>query len=88
MILFVFEGEKREKVIFNTIKQIFFKKTQTFVYCYCCNIYSLYQEMKTLDVFGDAADILHFLKKEIIVFYITIIQQIFLKSIFFLTMML
>ena len=63
MILFVFEGEKREKVIFNTIKQIFFKKTQTFVYCYCSNIYSLYQEMKTLDVFGDAADIFTLLKK-------------------------
>ena len=31
MILFVFEGQKREKVIFNTIKLLFFKKTQTFV---------------------------------------------------------
>ena len=62
MILFVFEGAKREKTIFNTIKQLYFKEAQTFVYSYCSNIYSLYQDMKSLDVFGDSADIVSLLK--------------------------
>lgn len=47
MILFVFEGEKSEPKIFETIKTLFFeKRNESIVCCYNSNIYSLYNTIK------------------------------------------
>lgn len=65
MILFIFEGKKLEPKIFETIKYLFFKKDCIHV-SYCSNIFSLYQDMKKLDIFNtmetDYVDILTVLK--------------------------
>ena len=67
MILLVFEGKEREPRIYKTIRELFFKDIvmdDIFV-SYCNNIYSLYRQMKALDVFsGEEADIVRLLKKE------------------------
>ncbi len=54
MILCIFEGGKREPRIFQTIKDLFFPKSKdTFICTYNSNIYSLYKNLKNLDIFGD-----------------------------------
>jgi hypothetical protein len=46
MILFVFEGKKREPSFFKTMKLLFFPQKSDFIVCsYCNNIYSLYQKL-------------------------------------------
>ena len=43
MILFVFEGARREPMLFESIKYLFFEKeTDTIVYSFGNNIYNLY----------------------------------------------
>lgn len=47
MILFVFEGEKREPAIFATMERLFFPERKSHIYCsYGNNIYSLYRKLK------------------------------------------
>lgn len=54
MILFVFEGERREPIIFTTINFLYFQhKEQSIVCSFGNNIYKLYSEMKALDGDGD-----------------------------------
>lgn len=65
MILFIFEGEKREIQIHKTIQYLYFTEnmTETRIVSYCSNIYALYKEMKQLDSFnGMGADIVEILK--------------------------
>lgn len=67
MILFVFEGKKRENQLYNTIRELFFKDIvlDDVVFSYCSNIYSLYNQMKELDVFEqNDSDIIRLLKNE------------------------
>lgn len=67
MILFVFEGMRREPQLYNTIRELFFKDIvlDDVVFSYCSNIYSLYSQMKSLDVFGqNDSDIIRLLKME------------------------
>ena len=46
MILFVFEGAKRERDIFRTMEELFFQKSLDKIVCsYCDNIYHLYSQI-------------------------------------------
>lgn len=52
MILFVFEGQKREPDLYKTIKTLFLSKEPKDILCtYKSNIYSLYSKLKDLDIF-------------------------------------
>lgn len=54
MILFVFEGQRSEPKLFETLKELFFpKRVDQFVCTYNSNIYSLYSHLAELDVFQD-----------------------------------
>lgn len=54
MILFVFEGARREVEIFNVLKRLFWGSETVIVSVYDCSIDALYQEMIKI---GDDADI-------------------------------
>lgn len=58
MILFVFEGEKREPELFRAIEKLFFKDSQHIVCSFGNNIYELYQRLKDLDYSGDVVSVL------------------------------
>ena len=58
MILFVFEGEKREPALFKAIERLFFKDSQHIVCSFGNNIYELYQRLKALDDSGDIVSVL------------------------------
>ena len=58
MILFVFEGSRREPEIFKTLDYLFFSKDETILCSFGNNIYELYREMKELDGAGDLVSIL------------------------------
>ena len=58
MILFVFEGTRREPDIFRTLEYLFFPKGQTIVCSFENNIYELYRQLKALDGGGDIVSIL------------------------------
>ncbi len=61
MILFVFEGEKREPALYETIKRLYFPGKDDNIICsFGNNIYELYKEMRSL---GDSADIVDVMKK-------------------------
>lgn len=58
MILFVFEGAKREPLLFESIKYLFFpKETDTIVCSFGNNIYNLYKQIQELGT-GDIVSIL------------------------------
>ena len=65
MILFIFEGGRREPALYKTMKYLFLSNflQNDIIVSYCNNIYSLYQKMRELDVFGGAADIVSVLKQ-------------------------
>lgn len=58
MILFVFEGEKREPALFKAIERLFFKDGQHIVCSFGNNIYELYQRLTALDDSGDIVSVL------------------------------
>lgn len=58
MILFVFEGKRREPDIFRTLEYLFFPKGQTIVCSFGNNIYELYRQLKALDGAGDVVSLL------------------------------
>lgn len=58
MILFVFEGEKREPALFKAIERLFFKDGQHIVCSFGNNIYELYQRLAALDDSGDIVSVL------------------------------
>ena len=65
MILFVFEGEKQEPRVFQTIKYLFFNHLpeKDIQVSYCSNIHSLYDEMEKMNIFDeDVADIVTLLR--------------------------
>lgn len=54
MILFIFEGERREPKLYNTIRQLFLPQDISDILCtYKSNIYSLYSRLKGYDVFDE-----------------------------------
>ncbi len=56
MILFIFEGDRREPRLFQAIRQIFLpKETESIVCTYGCNIYRLYSQINAIDAFEDIA---------------------------------
>ena len=61
MILFVFEGKKREPDIFKTLEFLFFPKGQTIVCSFGNNIYELYRQLEKL---GSAGDIVSLLREQ------------------------
>lgn len=58
MILFVFEGRKREPDIFRTLEYLFFPKGQNIVCSFGNNLYELYRRMKELEGNGDIVSLL------------------------------
>lgn len=58
MILFVFEGKRREPDIFKTLEYLFFPKGQTIVCSFGNNIYELYRQLQALGGGGDIVSIL------------------------------
>ena len=58
MILFVFEGKKREPEIFKTLEYLYFPKGQTIVCSFGNNIYELYRQLETLHGAGDIVSLL------------------------------
>lgn len=61
MILFVFEGERREPMLFKSIELLFFPSNEENIVCsFGNNIYELYRQMHSL---GDGADIVGVLKE-------------------------
>lgn len=58
MILFVFEGRKREPNLFRAIECLFFKDRQHIVCSFDNNIYELYRKLKEFDDSGDIVSIL------------------------------
>lgn len=58
MILFVFEGRKREPNLFRAIECLFFKGRQHIVCSFDNNIYELYRKLKEFDDSGDIVSIL------------------------------
>ena len=58
MILFVFEGKRREPDIFKTLEHLYFPKGQAIVCSFGNNIYELYRQLKALDGAGDLVSLL------------------------------
>lgn len=58
MILFVFEGAKREPDLFRAIETLFFKDKQNIVCSFGNNIYELYNELQSFEGDGDIVSIL------------------------------
>ena len=58
MILFVFEGKKREPELFRTMEKLFFQDRQNIVCSFGNNIYELYRQLKALDDAGDIVSLL------------------------------
>ena len=59
MILFVFEGSKREPDLFRTIQRLYFPNKEEQIICsYNNNIYQLYKDLQEYDGDGDIVTIL------------------------------
>lgn len=58
MILFVFEGAKREPDMFRAIETLFFQDKQNIVCSFGNNIYELYNELQSFEGDGDVVSIL------------------------------
>lgn len=67
MILFVFEGERQEPRIFQTIEYLFFRRLpeKEIHVAYCSHIISLFNKMQQLDAFGGSSDIVQVLKEDV-----------------------
>ena len=64
MILFVFEGKRREPDIFKTLEYLFFPKGQTIICSYGNNIYELYRQLTELGESGDIVSLLRDLNRD------------------------
>ena len=59
MILFVFEGVKREPDLFRTIQRLYFSNREEQIVCsYNNNIYQLYKDLQEYDGDGDIVSLL------------------------------
>lgn len=63
MILFVFEGKKRETDIFKTLEYLYFQKGQAIVCSFGNNIYELYRQLIELEEAGDLVSLLREMNK-------------------------
>lgn len=64
MILFVFEGEKREPDLFRTLQRLFFPRDNESIVCsFGNNIYELYQELEN---YGEDGDIVAIMKERLV----------------------
>lgn len=59
MILFVFEGSKREPALFRTIEHLYFRGSDSIICSYENNIYNLFKEMSESEFQMDIASLLH-----------------------------
>lgn len=72
MILFIFEGEKREPKILETIKTLFFPEDseETIIVSYCNNIYHLYSKLAEANTFNnneiDIESVIQFLREDLL----------------------
>ncbi len=58
MILFIFEGNKREPQLFSSMQKLFFPKGNEAIICsFGNNIYELYRKMQEMDGVGDVVSI-------------------------------
>lgn len=64
MILFVFEGKRREPDIFRTLDYLFFPKGQTIVCSFGNSIYELYRQLEKLDGAGDIISLLREINRD------------------------
>ena len=64
MILFVFEGKRREPDIFKTLEFLFFPKGQTIVCSFGNSIYELYRKLEKLDGAGDIVSLLRDINRD------------------------
>ena len=64
MILFVFEGTRREPDIFRTLEFLFFPKGQTIVCSFGNSIYELYRQLEKLDGAGDIVSLLRDINRD------------------------
>lgn len=61
MILFVFEGEKREPDLFHTLERLYFPRDNNRIVCsFGNNLYDLYKE---LEKYGEDGDIVAIMKE-------------------------
>ncbi len=58
MILFIFEGKKREPMLFDTMKRLFFREGQSITCSFNNNIYQLYQDLQEMDEGADIVSVL------------------------------
>ena len=59
MILFIFEGNKREPQLFDSIQRLFFPKDNDTIVCsFGNNIYELYRQLEELGGDGDVVSLL------------------------------
>ncbi|MBR1557640.1 MAG: hypothetical protein IJ647_07760 [Prevotella sp.] len=64
MILFVFEGEKREPDLFHTLQRLYFPRdNETIVCSFGSNLYKLYDLYQELEKYGEDGDIVAILKE-------------------------
>lgn len=64
MILFVFEGEKREPNLFHTLERLYFPRDNGCIVCsFGNNLYDLYQELKK---YGEDGDIVAIMKEQLV----------------------
>lgn len=64
MILFVFEGEKREPDLFHTLQRLYFpRNNETIVCSFGSNLYKLYDLYQELQKYGEDGDIVAILKE-------------------------
>jgi len=66
MILFVFEGEKREPDLFRTLQRLYFPRdNETIVCSFGGNLYKLYDLYQELELLGEDGDIVAILKERL-----------------------
>src|SRR5574344_1810342 len=58
MILFVFEGRRREPQLYKTMEYLFFRRKDSIICSYCNNIYALYNRMNSSDFTEDIVTVL------------------------------
>ena len=63
MILFVFEGKRREPDIFKTLEYLFFPEEHSIICSFGNNLYELYRQLQELDGAGDIVSLLREINK-------------------------
>lgn len=90
MILFVFEGVKREPDLFRTIQRLYFANRDEQIVCsYNNNIYQLYKDLQEYDGDGDIVSLLMLVKQtirsRILIHLLTFLKSICSSTMTFIT---